>query len=477
MKYQILLNSLNFQTAIQWMPIDSADDFFPDPIGWADICQFPSEYLEKRKHRLLQYDTLPHIIEHTPKKSGMLREAVWLHPTHRILYLSILHRFLPRLDSRLCPEVYSYRLDSLEDTDKYPFSQRMDRWKNFHNDFRRAALEESSGAILFTDLASYFDHIQIDKLASRIYSILGSTLDENDKEVIELLVSLLKMWGREGFGLPQNYDASSLFGSIYIHNVDCEMFSKRYRYFRWLDDIRIVTKSKEQALRALHDLQNSLEQHRLFLATDKTFIYEKGSEEFNELLSVDDDILLSEAEETIARGDKTELESIADILFKRLEFHSKPKGDERKLRAFANRLLDISDFVEIEKNIISRIHDFVIPRLKTHPERTDYWTKMLSVKPNQTVGNVLQDLLIKNPSMFDWQRFYLWKLATAIPTQIVPKELFEKAKDVSISTLSDNVTSQCIVFIGRHSDNTTRENLFINLFSAQKSYIIQRAIL
>ncbi len=477
MKYQTLLSSLSFQTAIEWMPIDSADDFFPDPIGWADIRQFPNEYLANRKHRLLQYDTLPHIIEHIPKKSGMLREAVWLHPTHRILYLSILHRFLPRLDSRLCSEAYSYRLDSLEDTDKYPFSQKMDRWKNFHNEFRRAALEESTGAILITDLASYFDHIQIDKLALRINSILGSTIDENDQEVINLLVSLLKMWGHEGFGMPQNYDSSSFFGSVYLHNVDCEMVSKRYRYFRWIDDIRIVTRSKEQALRALHDLQHSLAQQRLFLATDKTFIYEKGSDEFNELLNVDDDILLSEAEEIIVKGDKTGLESVANDLFYRLEFHSKPKGDERKFRAFANRLLDISDFVEIEKNITSRIHDFVIPRLKTYPERSDYWTKMLSVRPTPNVGNVLKDLLIKSPSMFDWKRFYLWKLATAVPASIVPQELFEKAKEVRISSLSDNVTSQCIVFIGRHSDNTSRENLFTSLFSAQKSYIIQRAIL
>jgi hypothetical protein len=353
----------------------------------------------------------------------------------------------------------------------------MDRWKDYHNDFRRAALEESTVAVLFTDLNSYFDHIQIDRLTSRIQSILGSTIDKGDQAVIDLLASLLRMWGHEGFGMPHNYDASSFFGSIYLHNVDCEMVSKRYRYFRWLDDIRIVTQSKDQALRALHDLQRILAQHRLFLATDKTHIYQKGCAEFDRLLDVDDDLLLSEAEETITKGDKVELEKIVEGMFERLEFHATQDGDERKFRAFANRLLDVSNYEEMANDIVPRIHDFVIPRLRTHPERSDYWTKMLSVKPTQKVGEVLHELLVATSSMFDWQRFYLWKLATNIPSSLIPLALFEKAKDVSISSLSENVSSQCIVFMGRHLDNTARENLFTGLFSAQRSYIIQRAVL
>jgi hypothetical protein len=477
MNYPLLKKSLDLNTAMSWMPTDSADDFFPDPIGWRDLRQNPEAFLARREHRMLQADALPHVTEYVPKKSGMLREAVWLHPCHRVLYLAILHRLLLRLDSRLSAEVYSYRADRADDPAAYPFDRKMERWKNFHNDFRRAALEPSAGAVLLTDLASYFDHIQVHHLGSRIESILAGTLDDGDREVVQFLKRLLTMWGYEGFGLPHNLDPSSFFGTVYLHNVDREMVANRYRYFRWIDDIRIVAKSRGEAFRALHDLQRALARHRLFPATDKTHIYERDSEEFNKLLEVDDDILISHAEEAVACASKKDLESIVDTLFPRLEYHSSKDGDDRKFRAFANRLLDISDFAEVERNITPRIHQFVIPRLKTHPERSDYWVKMLAARPTEDVTTLLKELLVDRPSLFDWQRFHLWRLATHLPRGLVPEVLFSEANQVSTNTLSENVAAQSIVFLGRHSDNTERENLFARLFTAQRSYVVQRAIL
>src|SRR3990172_12619004 len=255
------------------------------------------------------------------------------------------------------------------------------------------------------------------------------------------------------------------------------MVASRYRYFRWIDDIRVVAKSRDQALRALHDLQRALSRYRLFPATDKTHIYERESEEFKGLLDVDDDVLISRAEETISRGLKAELEAITADLFSRLEFHSTPDGDERKFRAFANRLLDISDFAEVEHDITKRIHGFVIPRFKTHPERSDYWAKMLAARPGENVKALLKELLLDSPSLFDWQRFHLWRLATNLHRHLIPDELFAKADEVSASTLSENVAAQSIVFLGRHSDNTTRENIYARLFTTQRSYIVQRAVL
>jgi len=477
MNYPLLKRSLDLKTAVSWMPTDSADDFFVDPIGWSDIRHFPEEFISRREHRLFQTDALPHLTEYVPKKSGMLREAVWLHPCHRILYLAVLNRFLARLDSRLCAEVYSYRADNSAEPNSYPFARRMDRWKDFHNDFRRAALDSNTGAVLLTDVASYFDHIQISQLGQRIESILAGMIDDGDREVIDFLMRLLKMWGHEGFGMPHNLDPSSVFGSVYLHNVDREMVGKRYRYFRWSDDIRIVAKTRDQALRALHDLQCALARHRLFLATDKTHIYERDSNEFTALLDVDDDVLISRAEEATTRGLKPELEALAGELFERLEFHSSKEGDERKFRAFANRLLDISDFEEVEPEITPRIHAFVTPRLETHPERSDYWIKMLSARPDANASAVLKEYLIDRSSLFDWQRFQLWRLATQLPRELIPEELFAKATEVSGSTLSENVAAQSIVFLGRHSDNTARENLYARLFTTQRSYIVQRAVL
>jgi len=474
--YRLLKQTLKLDVAIRWLDIDAKDDFYPDPINFADLRTYASEYLTNREYRMLQIDTYPYWKEFVPKKSGMLREAIWLHPVHRILFLSILRHLLARLDSKILPEVYSYRLDEPYELDKYPFGRRMDRWKQFHNDFREAALDPSTGAVLLTDIASYYDHISCDQMCMRIGSMLGLTIDETDEAMISLLGRLLAMWSTDVCGIPHNYDPSSFFGSLYLHNVDHEMVSNRYLYFRWVDDIRIVTKSKEQAIRALQFLQRTLAQYRLFLATDKTYIFTKDDPRFANLLDVEDDQVLSNAEEIIASGDRSRIETIIDQLFSRLEFHAGPDGDDRKFRAFANRLLDTGDYAEIKQNIHPRLREFVIPRLITHPERSDYWTKLLSVEPSNSTIETVQRLLADQPSMFDWQRFHLWKLALYLPKPL-PRAILDKAIAVSGSRLSEAVAAQAIVFVGKHGDNTQRELLFGNHFTPQSSTLAQRAVL
>src|SRR5690606_14230447 len=160
---------------------------------FSDIQTKLESYIAQREHRFLQIDVIAHLMDSVPKANGMLREAQWLHPMHRLLYLAALHHLLPKLDHHLPPEVYSYRRD-IEDKDSYPFPDKMGRWKIFHNDFRRACLDDDTNAVLITDIASYYDHISVDELCDRISSILGAAASEQDTEVVEFLRCLLKQW-------------------------------------------------------------------------------------------------------------------------------------------------------------------------------------------------------------------------------------------------------------------------------------------
>lgn len=476
LNYQLLKRTLNFEEAIRWLVRDATDDFYPDPINFADLKAYPSEYLAHREHRLLQTNALPHLMEFVPKKGGMLREAIWLCPTFRVLYLAILHHLLPRLDPKVFDEVYSYRRDEPHDPDAYPFDRRMDRWKQGQNDFREAALEPSTGAVLVTDIAGFFDHINCDEMCRRIRSMLGATAQEEDEAVINLLNRLLNMWSTDGFGIPQNHDPSSFFGSLYLHNVDHEIVSRRFRYFRWLDDIRIVAKSKEQAFRALHELQRALAPYRLFLSTAKTDILTKEDPRFEALLNVEDDQLISKAEELRGTGDCEKIKGFVDNLFARMEHHAGPDGDDRKFRAFANRLLDFGDYTEIKQEIHPRLQKFVIPRLDTHPERSDTWVKILSAYKDGNAITAAERLLVERPSVFDWQRFHLWKLALRASSPL-PKKLLDQAIVVSRSGVSNGEAAQAIVCVGKHGDNTQREGLFRSSFTAQRSLLVQRAVL
>lgn len=474
-EYSSLKRSLNLPIAVEWLYEDSKDDFYPDAYRFRDIVELKDDYLEQRQHRIFQIDTIPNNMEYAPKGSGMIREAIWLHPTHRILYLAILNHLLPKLDKSVMKSVYSYRLDCPDDPDAYPFPNTIDRWKQFHNDFRSAALEESTKAVLLTDLASFYDHINIETMSNRIISILGPSADSDTMNIVYLLKDLLNLWSTTGYGIPQNLDPSSFFGSLYLQNADEDIINKRYIYFRWVDDIRICAKSHDQAVRALHDLQRVLARDRLFLASDKTKIIDKESLEFEILLDVEDEVILSQAEENIAKGDSSKLKDTMDILLTRLKHHSGQNGDDRKFRACANRLVSIGDFENFADLVHTEIRNFVLPRLRSHPSRSDYWAKMLLPACDDIVIRELEDLLITRPSLYDWQRFHAWRMLTQ--TAAISPDLLANAKTTVRIGVSLLERSQATICVGKHGKNSDRENLFAELFTTQSPYPLQRALI
>lgn len=403
--YPTLKSALAYPVALEWLIKDARDDFFPDPIWYADLKKAGNEYVERRQHRLLQIDSIPHLVERVPKKSGLLREAVWLHPMHRLLYLAVLQHLLPILDARLPSSVYSYRLDSPEDRAAYPFANTMVRWKTFHNDFRQRCMDDNIQAVVLADIASFYDHIESDRLAERVLGLLGASATDTDRAVVELLRRLLRLWTKDGFGIPQNLDPSSFFGSLYLTPVDRVMTEeRRYRYLRWVDDIRICAKDKRQALRALHDLQHELESYGLFLASDKTQIIERGSDEFQALLDVEDDQTISKFEETLQSRACDRIDKEYSSILARLEYHSADGGDDRKFRAFANRLLEAAQFRPLRDKILRALQAKVIPRLRTHPDRSDYWIRMLIDSVDTDLLTAIEPLLVSptESSMFDW---------------------------------------------------------------------------
>ncbi len=474
--YQKLKETLNLQVAIDWLIKDVPDDFYPDFIRYADIKKYKDDYIGQWQHRFLHIDSVKHHYEYVPKKNLMLREAIWLHPTHRILYLAILRHFFKQLDPLLLPCSYAYRCDKEGDQDDYPFNEKIRGWKQFRNNYRIAALEPSTGAILITDLSYYFDHISCEQMFQRIYSLLGSAISRENKLVLNKLKELLNLWSNDYYGIPQNHDPSSFLGNLYLHNVDHEMSVRGYRYFRFVDDIRIVTETKEQAILALHDLQRTLLKHKLFLATEKTHIYTKEDPEFKKDLDVEDDVVLSEAERTISKGRYDEIKALVDKLFIRLQKHSGRDGDERKFRAYSNRLIDAAQYSEIRRAVIPKLHEFVIPRLISHPDRSDYWVKMLRIEPSADVVSVLQKLLIDKPSIFDWQRFHLWRLALYLDSTL-PVPILNQAIKAVAEDKSSAVASQAAICVGKYGSNTQKETLFSDHFTSQKSYLVQRAIL
>ena len=83
----------------------------------------------------------------------------------------------------------------------------------------------------------------------------------------------------EAAGLPQNRDASSFLANVYMLPVDLEMLAKGYRYFRYMDDIKIACNSEHDARRALKVLSLELRKRELSVNSGKTKIVEISNHE------------------------------------------------------------------------------------------------------------------------------------------------------------------------------------------------------
>lgn len=476
--FGLLRSCLDLRSAILWLATDAVDDQFPDPIRYRDITSAAEGYLKNREHRLFQYHAHPYYTFHAPKPRYFLREIVHLPVLQRMLYLAILKHLLPKLDPKLPQEVYSYRLDADDTPNAYPFSRRPERWKDFENDFRRACLDDKTAAVLITDIASYYEHISVARLVEGIESLLGAGASQEDLACLMFLKELLLSWTQDGFGVPVNYDPSSFLCSVYLTPVDIEMTrERRYRYFRWVDDIRVVAQSKGQAIRALHDLQASLRRHGLYLSTAKTKIIEKGTPAFENRVDVSDDVQISEFEEALASRDLQRIGASVSGALARLDFHCGENGDDRKFRAYANRLANAAEYNELRSVIWPRLKKLVLPRLASHPEKSDTWVNLLSADVDEEVQNAAFDFLsTSGKNMFEWQRMWLWELLIRCEGTVQERSL-AKAREVRDGTLCDAVSARAVVLLGKCGDNILRNQLFDELCVSQRSVLMHRAVL
>lgn len=479
MDYNRIKELLNRKTAIDWMIADQNDEFWLDPILLEDVQVGSSSLLERTKHRIMQFDSAVSIMDRIPKANGMWREGIWLHVTHKILYHCCLVSLIGKTDPHIPNCVYSYRKDTdIEDLTSYPFKKKMLRWKNFANDFRKVAMQDSTQCVLITDLSSYYDHISITKLIARLRLLLQSNATKDDELILELLESLLRLWTKDDFGIPQNYDPSSYFGSLYLYPIDQNMLSKRYTYFRYVDDIRICCQNERQALRALGDLQEELHKDRLYLNTSKTKIVKKGTREFNELIDVTDDCAISEIEMCIRNGVRDDIDRIIPVLKGKIEHHSSMSGDDRKFRAYTNRALDLMDYEEYRDVLSADVRKLVLGKLTSNPDRSDYWTKFLLSVVNDDVVSKVFSLLFDEKVIWNWQRYNLLRLLISNQVSLESvKDQIQKVKDAYGLSPSELERGMLLIIIGKMSSQVMKSDIYPNYYSQQIGYFQQRCLI
>jgi retron-type reverse transcriptase len=179
----------------------------------------------------------------------------------------------------------------------------------------------------------------------------------SDEVFLGLLERCLRVWtahkdGPEfSRGLPEGYETSDLLATLFLLPVD-ESLVRSLRYLRYVDDIRILTPSRDAASRALVNLDLELKTRALVLQTKKT-----GLEEVKNLEDEKDKLRrkLSQIGIRIKQG-KDQQDELKELFFQAWhQLEESPKGADSSL-AFALYRLEPDTTV---RNIATRLLDIL----------------------------------------------------------------------------------------------------------------------
>ena len=285
---------------------DSRDDFVIDPIGHADFAHnlearlnHVIQQIENHRYRpccLLEIDIPKSGLSVRPGNVLPIEEATLL---HGIVYL-----LAPILDRKLDKAVYSYRLSSdwkkrVKKRDSLfreaevafpflkgrtirsisPFDAWYELWPEFEADAIEACTKEGYTHLTKTDISAYFENIDLRLLETHVRTLLK----REENKLLNLLFRVMDGWTRVtstgtpvGRGIPQGNEISSFFGNLYLVPLDRALtrFCRSHdaKWFRYLDDVKIFSKSDRDAREVVFIVNDALRSLHLNLQGSKTEI-------------------------------------------------------------------------------------------------------------------------------------------------------------------------------------------------------------
>ena len=219
----------------------------------------------------------------------------------------------PKLDQLLGREVYSYRLkQQIQKKDEIfkkssmvsipflktktirakldPFDPWYENWPEFDSESRKGFPSGKYRYLATSDIAAYFENIQLPILRDQLLGRLSE-----DPKIVNLLFEFLDFWaerteaGRPHLrGIPQGNIVSSFLGNVFLIPLDESFrhFSRngRIRYLRYMDDVRVFTKTMTDARFAIFQMDRVLRSLHLNVQSAKTKIHDERRGEITRTL-------------------------------------------------------------------------------------------------------------------------------------------------------------------------------------------------
>ncbi len=425
----------------------------PDILTFQDELQDRDELFQLTADKLdLVADFDPPTIVPVPKSPLFVRQGTDLRLTDRLAYQAIAQEIEKSTDPKLSDRSYASRT---KDKQRKYRASRTQPWLNWRRDTRRAVVD-CRGWMIKTDITAYFDFIEHRQLMILLQ-------EAGVPEVLlKPLRQMLRIWApAQGRGLPQGPDASRILANFYLVEVDAVLTSlPNVEYFRFMDDIRIVSSSRADATAALQQLGDLSYKIGLPLSTQKTQAlgFEEALED-----EVDNELdgiaytLSVEAFDEDSQG--TIRQRLAD-LFEEAMPSEKSSGRIEKRRAkFSLWRL----FVRREKRVLLKVLanlESLGPLERLVPYYLSHWIAEPDV--SKEVANYLQD---SERNISDYTAS--WLLATVLhnPAFIDPG-IFDYARDIARNRNTEPylrvVAMNVVVISGRSSDIDAIERMIFS---------------
>jgi len=484
MKKEITIKglSLNIDKAIKRVKLDLKDDWFQDPLKYEDILNldFVLKKLEKYDGKMDAYKAGKAIHVDIPKPGFTIRYSSETDIIDRVIFQALVDVIADDLDQRHSNHIYSHRVNTKREDEKYFFRYAVEEWRKFITD-TSLELGSDNNVLLLTDLTNFYENIGIKDLKDVLDLFIPTGAKENDYKVcVDMLKSILESWSERNTkrGIPQNRDASSFIANIFLHPVDDAMQKAGYKYFRYMDDIRIVCKTKFEAKRALKCLILELRKKGLNVNSKKTVILDYDNAKDREGIEKsfqNSDKKIDQIEAFLKSRNTRDIQIAVPMLrTKVLSLIDNDNTLDREFRYCINRLERIArneklaekiDFNPITKRILNELVD--------QPWSTDTFARYLSsVKLAPDDIQVIKDLLLDNAkNIYEWQSFYLWCLLTR--HEYKDAELIKAARSNIESLNNIPTTAASCLYLGANGDPNDKKFIAEN-FKRFGDHLIQR---
>jgi len=455
---------------------DIRDDWFSDPILFKD-------FLNKDKAK--QYFSIPEAYFgqsaeqfNLPKAGFMLRYSLETFIYDRLLYQALIDKLIEEYDPLFHHRVYSHRLRLGKQV--LIFQHGVDAWRRFIQDIS-SDLQGGKGVLLVTDIQNYFECISLSLLESALKK-LKPTGDKRIDVYIKNLMILLREWSpNKTHGIPQNQDASSFLGNVYLSLIDKKMISMNYNYFRYMDDIRIVCKNEFLARKALKNLIINLRKIGLNVNPKKTkILYPGNSKEFFEFMPPPNrdieeiDTLWKQRKVASTRLALPKLRSYTHQLI------SEGRTGEREFRFCINRLEQVARCKVLDFDF-SGIVDPAIDLFINHPASSDSIVRLLRVVDltDAQINRIKKFALDKNKNIYEWQGYLVWQLLTMLgkQTRSDNKKFRELAKRTLNKSWAPPMKAGAILYLGACGRDQDKVDVLKELPKVKSRLVIRSTVI